>query len=122
MDVADGTEFVGVAGRAVIDDGEIPFRLCRAMAVRPFLEMIGEFGVGDDINAIDAADGREVVEDVFDHRPAGDGQQRLGLRERERIQTRGITGGQNDDFHALESVPMFESIICAGRSHRQTDM
>ena len=71
----------------------------RAIIVRPFLEMPGELGVGDDIDAVDAADGREIVEDVFDHRLAGDGQQRLGLRERERIEARGVTGGENDDFH-----------------------
>ena len=76
--------------------------------------MSGELGVGHDINAVNAADGREVVEDVLDHRLAGDGQQRLGLGEGQRIKAGGITGGENDDFHALESVSMFETIICAG--------
>ena len=47
----------------------------------PFLEMAGELGVGHDINAVDLSDGCEVVEDVLDHGLAGDGQERLGLRE-----------------------------------------
>ena len=31
--------------------------------------------------------------------PAADGQERLGLRQGQRIQARGVTGGKNDDFH-----------------------
>jgi hypothetical protein len=50
MDVADGAEFVGVVGRAVVDDGEIQFGFGGAIMVRPFLKMAGEFGVGDDVN------------------------------------------------------------------------
>jgi len=41
--------------------------------------MAGELGVRNDINAVNAADGREVVEYVLDHRFARDGQERLGL-------------------------------------------
>ena len=70
---------------------------------RPFLEMAGEFGVGHDVNPVNAADGREVVEDVLDHRLAGDGQQRLRLVQGERIQPGGIAGGEDDDFHVLFS-------------------
>jgi hypothetical protein len=63
--------------------------------------MAGELGVRDDINTVNAADGREVVEHVLDHRLARDGQERLGLGEGERIQTRGVSGGKDDDFHNL---------------------
>ena len=70
-----------------------------AVMVRPFLEMAGELGVGDDVNAVNAADGREVVEHVLDHRLARDGQERFGLGEGERIQARGVSGGEDDDFH-----------------------
>ena len=67
--------------------------------------MAGEFGVGHDVNPVNAADGREVVEDVFNHRLAGDGQQRLRLVQGKRVQPRGVAGGQDDNFHVLESVP-----------------
>jgi hypothetical protein len=63
--------------------------------------MAGELGVRHDINAVNAADGREIVEHVLDHRLARDGQERLGLREGERIQARGVSGGKDDDFHNL---------------------
>ena len=101
MDVADGAELVGVVGGAVVDDGEIEFGFGGAIMLRPFLEMAGELGVGHDINAVNAADGREVVEHVLDHRLAGDGQQRFGLGEGERIKARGIAGGKDDDFHGV---------------------
>ena len=85
----------------VVDDGEIQLGLGGAIIVRPFLEMIGELGVGHDVDAVNPADGREIIQDVLDHRLARDGQQRLGLREGERIQARGVTGGENDDFHSF---------------------
>jgi len=94
MNVADRAELVGVVGRAVVDDGEIEFGFRRAIFLGPFLEMPGELVVGHDVDAVDPADGREVVEDVFDHRLAGDGEQRLGLSESERIKTSGVTGGE----------------------------
>jgi hypothetical protein len=59
--------------------------------------MPGELGVGHDIDAVNLGDGREVVEDVLDHGLAGDGQERLGLRERERIKAGGVTGGEDDE-------------------------
>ena len=99
MDVADRAELVGVVGGMVVDDGEIHFRFRRAIIVRPFLKMPGELGVGDDVNAVNLGDGREVVEDVLDHRLARDGQERFGLREGERIEARGVAGGEDDDFH-----------------------
>ena len=92
MDVADGAELVGVVGRAVVDDGEVELGLVGAVIRGPLLEVAGELGVGDDVNAVNAADGREVVEHVVDHRLAGDRQQRFGLRERERIKAGGVTG------------------------------
>ena len=67
----------------------------------PFLEMAGELGVGHDIDTVNHGDGREIVKDMLDHRLARDGQQRFGLCERERIKTRGVSGGKDDDFHLL---------------------
>src|SRR5664280_2421033 len=101
MDVADGAEFVGVVGGAVVDDGEFKLGFGGVVTLRPFLKMAGELGVGDDIDAVNAADGREVVEHVLNHRLARDGQERFGLREGEWIQARGVSGGKDDDFHNL---------------------
>ena len=80
VQIADGAKLVGVIGRTVIDDGEIEVRPGRAIVLRPFLEVAGELCVGHDIDPLEPADGREVVQHVFDHRPAGHGQQRFGLR------------------------------------------
>jgi len=66
MDVADGAELVGVVGRAVIDNGEFKLGFRGAVLFRPLLKMAGELGVRNDINAVNAADGREVVEYVLD--------------------------------------------------------
>ena len=71
VDVADGAEFVGIVGRTVVDDFEIQFGFFGAIVVSPFLKMVGELGVGDEVNAVHA-DGGDVVDDVFDHRLACD--------------------------------------------------
>src|ERR1022692_3682485 len=66
--------------------------------------MSGELVVGHNVDAVDATDGREVVEDVFDHWLAGDGEQRFGLRESKRIKTGGVAGRKNNDFHSYFSI------------------
>ena len=48
MDVADGTEFIGVVGRTIIDDGEVKFGFGGPIMVRPFLEMTGKLGSKSD--------------------------------------------------------------------------
>lgn len=90
IDVADGAEFVGVVSGAVVDDFEVKFGF--RVAVGPFLEVVGELGVGDDVNHVHA-DGGDVVDDVFDHRFAGDGQKRFGLGEGEWIKAGGVSCG-----------------------------
>ena len=99
MQVADGAEFVGVVRGTIIDDGEIQFRFIDAVGVGPFLEMRGELGMGDDEHAVEAGNAGEIVEHVVDHRLARDGQQRLRLREGQRIEPSGVTGGEDDQFH-----------------------
>ena len=66
----------------------------------PFLKMSGELGVGDDVNAVNLGDGHEIIEDMLDHRLARDRQERFGLREGERIKSRGVAGGEDDNFHS----------------------
>ena len=78
--------------------------------VRPLLEMAGKFLIGHDVNPVDAADGREIIEHVLDDRFARDGQQRFGLCQGKRIQPCGVSGGKDDDFQGRESVLMFETI------------
>ena len=43
--------------------------------------------------------GREMIDDVFEHRLARDGQQRLGLVEREGIEAGGVPGGEDEHLH-----------------------
>ena len=76
--------------------------------VRPFLEMGGEPGVGDDVDAVNAANGHKIVEHMLNNRFARDGQERFRLRESEWIQARGVSGGEDDDFHDLASVAIFK--------------
>ena len=44
-------------------------------------------------------DGREIVENVIDHRLTGDWQQRFGLRECEWVEPGRVAGSENNDFH-----------------------
>ena len=102
MDVTDRPELVGIIRRTVIDDRELKFSFGSVVLVRPFLEMAGEFRIGDHVNPVDATNGREVVEHVLDHGFACDRQQRFRLRQGQRIKSCGITGGENNDFHAFQ--------------------
>ena len=99
FEVTDGTEFVGVVGGSVIDDGEFDGGFGGAVLVGPGLEVGGEAVVGDDDDAIDAGDGGEVVEDVIHHGFAGDGEEGFGLGEGEGMEPGGVAGGEDDDFH-----------------------
>jgi len=63
--------------------------------------MVSEFCVRHDVYAIKSADGREIIEHMLNHRLARDRQQRLRLRQRKRIKSGGVSGGQNYDFHAM---------------------
>ena len=63
--------------------------------------MAGELGIGDDINAVQPADRRQIIEHVFDHRLACNQQQRLGLRKGEGVQTGGVTGSEDNHLHWL---------------------
>ncbi len=101
IDVANRAEFICIVGGMIVDDGEIEFGFGGAIVVRPFLEMIRKLGVGHDIDAVNAIDGREIVEDVLDHRFARDRQQWFGLREGERIEARGVSGSKDDNFHVF---------------------
>jgi hypothetical protein len=85
----------------VVDDGEFKLGLGGAVMFGPFLEMTGELGIRDDVDAVNLSDGREIIEDVLDHRLARDGQKWFGLREGEGIEARGVSGGKDDDFHIL---------------------
>ena len=57
--------------------------------------MAGEFGIGDDIDAVDAADGSQVVQDMVDHGLAGDRKEGFGLGECKRVEAGGIASGQD---------------------------
>ena len=94
--IADGSELVRVVGRVVIDDGDLRPPAERAAAFGPALEVPGELAVGDDVDVVDLLDGREVVEHVFEHRLAGHVEQRLRLVQRQRVEPRGIPGGEYD--------------------------
>src|SRR5206468_2721327 len=110
--------------RAVVDHGEIELGLVRMIAVGPFLEMAGEPGVGDDIDALEAADGRQVVEHIFDHRPAGDVQEGFGLGEGQGVKARGVAGGEEDDFHGSSkrsNQPWFSNRLGAIRRASSCD-
>ncbi len=76
----------------------------RVVPVGPGLEIAGELVVGDDVHRADAVDRREVVEHPFDHRLARDIEQRLGFVEGERVEARGVTGGEDEDVHSLKSA------------------
>ncbi len=79
MNVSNGSELVGVAGRTVIHDGERQFRLLFYVFVGPSLKIRCEFVVRHDVNALDIGNRSEIVEDPLDHRLAGDFEERLRL-------------------------------------------
>ena len=97
MNVAYGPELVGVVCGTVVDDLEAHPRLPCVVPVGPCLEVGGELVVGHDVDRANAFDGREVVQDPFDYRLAGHVEQRLGLVEGQRIQARGVAGGEDED-------------------------
>jgi hypothetical protein len=99
--VADGAEFAGIVGGLVVDDGEVEFGAGGAVAPGPLLEMGGEFGVGDNSDAVNPADGRDVVEDALNHRLASHREEGLGLGEGEGVKARGVARGQNQNFHKM---------------------
>jgi hypothetical protein len=99
MDVPNGAELVGVAGGSVVDDLEIERGLFPAIFFGPFGEMGNELLVGDDEHLVDVFYFGEVVDDVFEHRLARHGQERLGLIEGERITPGGVACGEDEDLH-----------------------
>ena len=99
VDVANRPELVLVDGRAVVDDLELKPGPALVVAVGPRLEVGGELVVGHDVDRADVGDGREVVEHPFEHRLAGHVEERLGFVEGERVQARGVAGGEDEDVH-----------------------
>jgi hypothetical protein len=101
MDIPDGAEFIAVIGGAVIDYGKGCARVLLVVSIGPLLEVTGEFGVGDDVDAIDIRDGSEVIEHILDHGFAGNLEQGFGLGQGEGVEASGITGGQDQHFHGF---------------------
>jgi len=83
----------------IVDDSETEVQLRVLVFPGPVFKMADELRVRDDVCVIDGADGGDVVDDVFEHRLAGDCEQRLRLIECQWIKTRGVTRRQNDEFH-----------------------
>src|SRR5437660_3495778 len=104
MNIANGTQFVRVVRRAVIDDRKVELRLFRAVIIGPFLKLVRKFCVGDNANPINAADGREIIEHVINHRLACDRQERLWPSESKRIQPSSVTGGENNYLHLSSNI------------------
>ncbi len=52
VQVADGSELVGVVGGLVVDDGELDAGAARAVILCPTLEVPGELSVGDDVDVV----------------------------------------------------------------------
>ena len=96
MQIADGAKLVRVVSAAIVDDRETEVEVRMAVAFGPPFEVALKLGIRHDVGMIDIADGRDVVQHVFHHRLAGDGQQRLGLIECQWIKARGVTCGQDD--------------------------
>src|ERR1051326_2654984 len=105
MHVADRAELVRVVGAAVVDDREAEVQV-GTISLGPVFKMRVELRVRDDVSLVYAANIRDVVEHVLHHRLARDGQERLRLVERQRIKPRGVTSGQNDQFHRISSAPL----------------
>src|SRR5213080_4126766 len=104
MNIANGAQLVRVVRRAVIDDRKVELRLLRAVIVGPLLELVRKFSVRHNVNPINAADGREIIEHVINHRLACDRQERLWPGESERIQAGSVTGGENNYLHLSSLV------------------
>src|SRR5213592_2813218 len=75
-------------------------------------------GVSYYVSLVDIANGREVIQDVFDHRLACNLKQRLGLIQRKGVETRCVACSKNYQFHfffiafnhcAIETLDMFNS-------------
>jgi hypothetical protein len=68
---------------------------------RPPVKVAGEARVGDDMELVDLLDGGDLVVEIVEHRPAGEGQKRLCDAVGERLQPGGIPGGEDDGLHGL---------------------
>ena len=71
----------------------------------PILEVAGKFFIGDDVGVVDFANGLAAGEHVLEHGPATNGKERLGRVFGERIQPRGVAGGEDDLFHEGFKAP-----------------
>jgi hypothetical protein len=99
MQISNGTQLVRVVGGPIVDDreGEPGFDLMTG--VGPLLELGGEPGVGHHVNALDALDRCQVVQDVIDHRLPRHRQQRLRPGQGQWIEAGGVPGRKYDHFH-----------------------
>jgi len=66
--------------------------------IRPFLKVAGKFLIGHDVNPVNAAMGVRLSSTYSIIGLPATGQQRFGLCQGERIQSRGVSGGKDDDF------------------------
>ena len=101
MQIADGAQSVLVAGGTVVDHGAGAMRL----GCPPILEVAGKFFIGDDVGVVNAANGLATGEYMLEHGPTADRQERFGSVFGERIQPRGVAGGENDLFHEGFKAP-----------------
>ncbi len=91
VDVADRSEAIVVRGRAVVVDHHV-------LVLGPPLEVRRKPRVRDEVDLV-CARLLDSVEDPIHHRPAADGQELLRNRVRERPETRGVAGGEDQGLH-----------------------
>lgn len=96
MRVADRAETIIFVGALIVDDGETEVQVWSLITLGPLFEVTGELCVRDDVRVIDRADGRDIVDDVLEHRLPGHRQQRLRLIQCQWIKARRIPRREND--------------------------
>jgi len=96
MRVADCAEPVRFVSALVVDGGKAEVQIGPVIAVGPLLEMARELCVGNDVRVIYSANGRDVVDDVLEHRLPRDRQKRFGLIQCQWIKPRSVPRREND--------------------------
>src|SRR5258705_2256254 len=73
--------------------------MAAVIVVGPFLEVIGELCVRNNVSLINVQDRREIIQNVFEHRLAGHVEQRFGLSQSQRIKSRRVSCRKNNKLH-----------------------
>src|SRR4051794_27971743 len=104
MDISDCAKLVVIARGTVVHDFESQFWMPVLILLTPFLEIRREFGVGHHINRFQIGNANKIVRQPLDDWFASDRVQRFRFIQRQRVETRGVPGSENQDVHETKTV------------------